>query len=182
MNRHSRMTIIALAAVFLAPLVLAWGLYHRTIWRPAGILQHGELLLPVRPLALPPMGSANGFRQERELFRRHWTLLYRSKSRCDPECRAMMDTLGRVRLAQGRAIGRVQRVLVETVPPGEGGADVVSTDGDVRVMRADRWPLPAGSVYIVDPEGNLVLRYRPGFEPSGLLKDLQRLLKLSGEG
>jgi hypothetical protein len=40
------------------------------------------------------------------------------------------------------------------------------------VARADALP-----VYLADPNGWLVLRYAPGFEPSGLRKDLGRLLK-----
>ena len=34
--------------------------------------------------------------------------------------------------------------------------------------------LPA---YLADPNGYLVLRYAPGFNPSGLRKDLGRVLK-----
>ena len=32
-------------------------------------------------------------------------------------------------------------------------------------------------VYLADPNGYLVLRYPPGFNPSGLRKDLGRVLK-----
>jgi hypothetical protein len=32
-------------------------------------------------------------------------------------------------------------------------------------------------VYLVDPEGFVVLHYRPGFDPSGLRKDLGKLIK-----
>ena len=32
-------------------------------------------------------------------------------------------------------------------------------------------------VYFVDPGGFLVMRYAPGFDPSGMRKDLARLLK-----
>ncbi len=56
-----------------------------------------------------------------------------------------------------------------------------------RVLRADvatraRLPGvddPAGTpVYVVDPNGFVVLRYAPGFDPGGLRADLARLLKL----
>ena len=32
-------------------------------------------------------------------------------------------------------------------------------------------------VYLIDGRGFLVMRYAPGFDPSGLRKDLARLLK-----
>ena len=38
---------------------------------------------------------------------------------------------------------------------------------------------PAGiPVYVVDPNGFVVLRYAPGFDPSHLRQDMSRLLKL----
>ena len=38
---------------------------------------------------------------------------------------------------------------------------------------------PAGiPVYVIDPNGFVVLRYAPGFDPGGLRTDLSRLLKL----
>jgi len=39
---------------------------------------------------------------------------------------------------------------------------------------------PRGPVaYLVDPNGFVVLRYPPGFDPGGLRTDLARLLKLN---
>jgi cytochrome oxidase Cu insertion factor (SCO1/SenC/PrrC family) len=169
----------ALAAVFLAPLVVAWAIYHQPAWHPRGGLQHGELLSPAQRFAAPPLITAAGEQLEPSLFQGRWTLLYRSAGQCDHACRVLMDTLGRVRLAQGRAMNRVQRVLVE---PGPLVADANLAGGDLQVAAAARWPLPSGSVYLLDPGGNLVLRYRPGFDPQGLLKDLQHLLRATGEG
>jgi len=33
-------------------------------------------------------------------------------------------------------------------------------------------------VYVIDPNGFVILRYAPGFDPSGLRADLSKLLKL----
>ena len=39
---------------------------------------------------------------------------------------------------------------------------------------------PGGAViYVLDPNGFVVLRYPPGFDPSGLRSDLARLLKIN---
>ena len=35
------------------------------------------------------------------------------------------------------------------------------------------------AVYLIDPNGFLVMRYAPGFDPTGLRKDLARLLKVT---
>ena len=39
-----------------------------------------------------------------------------------------------------------------------------------------------GRVYLIDPIGNLVLSYAPDADPSGMRKDLARLLRLSQVG
>jgi hypothetical protein len=41
---------------------------------------------------------------------------------------------------------------------------------------------PAGHIYVVDPLGNLMMRYPRDPDPSKMLQDLQRLLKYSSIG
>jgi hypothetical protein len=43
-------------------------------------------------------------------------------------------------------------------------------------------PSAEGSVYLIDPLGNLVMRYGPEANPKGMLEDLKHLLKLSKIG
>ena len=35
------------------------------------------------------------------------------------------------------------------------------------------------TIYLLDPQGNLMMRYKQGTEPAGMRKDLERLLKYS---
>jgi len=179
--------LIGLAAVFGLPLLLAWAMYHYQPFEERGGLAHGELLTPAQRLLVPDLRTLDDHPVDRDLFRGKWTLLYHApagdgETGCDADCRSLMDTLRRVRLAQGKSMRHVQRVLVEpaAAAPSSGGLDQ-GLDKGLQVVKAEHWPLPAGSVYVIDPQGFLVLRYRPGFEPKGLLKDLQRLLRLSGE-
>jgi len=166
------MVPVALAAIFAAPMLMAWAVYRNADWHPHRGLQHGELLLPLQPLnaSIDPA-----------TFRGRWTLLYHSGDHCAADCRQLLAALQRVRLAQGQAMARVQRVLVLTQPPGADEASELADGGhDLRVVSTRHWPLPPAWVYLLDPQGNMVMRYRPGFEPRGLLKDLQRLLKQPG--
>jgi hypothetical protein len=49
---------------------------------------------------------------------------------------------------------------------------------DIRIF-LPRLNDPAGTpVYVIDPNGFVILRYAPGFEPGGLREDLVKLLKL----
>jgi hypothetical protein len=52
-------------------------------------------------------------------------------------------------------------------------ADAALLDGLPRVHDAAGVP-----VYVIDPNGFVVLRYAPGFDPAGLRADMSKLLKL----
>ena len=42
--------------------------------------------------------------------------------------------------------------------------------------------LPAGGYYLIDPLGNLVMYFRPDMNPSDMVDDIKRLLRLSRIG
>jgi hypothetical protein len=175
---------LAIWVVFAAPLALALLVHGRPEWQPAGRLEHGELLTPAR--VLDPSGLLNsaGEPLADTLLRGRWTLLYPSGTGCPEECLRLMDTLKRVCRAQSRGPGPVHRVLVARALPEDEARALQRVDPGLQVALASgSWGgPPAGQVYLVDPLGNLVLRYPPGFAPQGLAKDLARLLRLSGAG
>ncbi|ACX97212.1 hypothetical protein [Halothiobacillus neapolitanus] len=180
-----------LVLIFGLPLALAWLVFHFHAGSFKGGLEHGELITPAQQFSPPPMINDQGEAISGDLFRGKWTLVYYNPAHktnsvlpqtnpCDQHCLDLMDTLRRIRLAQDRAMREVRLVLVlpTSASPLTEGAKWV--DSNIHVVTADHWPLAPGSVYIVDPQGFLVLRYPTGFEPTGLLKDLKHLLKLAG--
>lgn len=174
---------LVIGAVFAAPLALALLVYGRPHWQPAGSLEHGELMRPAQVLETPVLLDRRGRRLEDSLFRGTWTLLYPSGAGCASECLMLMDLLKRVCQAQVRGPGRVQRVLAVRMLPEDTARVLNRIDPGLRVVLTPApWTLPAGQIYLVDPLGNLVLRYPRGFAPQGLARDLGRLLGLSRIG
>jgi cytochrome oxidase Cu insertion factor (SCO1/SenC/PrrC family) len=174
---------LAIWAVFTAPWALALLVYGRPDWQPAGRLEQGELIDPVRVLDPSGLLDSAGQPLGDTLFRGRWTLLYRSGAGCPDECLGLMDTLKRVCRAQARGPDRVGRVLVAPGLTEDERRTLRHTDPGLQLaLTAAPWGPPAGQVYLVDPLGNLVLRYPPGFAPQGLAKDLGRLLRPSWAG
>jgi hypothetical protein len=73
----------------------------------------------------------------------------------------------------------------------QGLGPLLAEHPDLRVLtRAEGAPLrgqlPAGvdarTVLLIDPLGNLMMRFDPDVEPDGILEDLEKLLKLSQVG
>ena len=174
---------LAIAAVFAAPPILAWLVYQRTAWQPTESLAQGVLMHPAQPLKTPPLVDRAGHPLDGRAFRGHWTLMYLAETDCPAECVRLMDTLRRICRARTKPDARLQRVLVARALPEAQTNALARTDPALRLLlAAGDWPLAAGQVYLIDPLGNLVLRYPPGFAPEGLGDDLARLLRLSRIG
>jgi hypothetical protein len=172
-------TVGALAALFFLPVLASFWIYYFTDWRPAGSTAHGVLIQPPVPLA-------NG-----EVFQDNWTLLYVAEGGCDPACVNALYIARQTRLLLNKDMQRVNRVLLSTGPvdrallesrhPGVVLLETSSPAGE-GVLRAIPASQRTNGLFIVDPLGNLVMRYDARENPKGLLEDLKKLLKLSHIG
>ena len=107
-KRRSQRTILLLvAAVFVAPVLLAIGLYSTVeLWRPQATANHGELLTPARPIegvALEDLSTGRSI--DEGYLRGKWTLVYISEGECGPACQDSLYRTRQVRIALNK-IGR----------------------------------------------------------------------------
>jgi hypothetical protein len=186
-------TVGALAALFFLPLALAFYAYYGTDWRPMGRVNHGTLIAPPRPLpALALPRTAPGQAETAETFRGAWTLVYVGDGKCDEDCRQALLVMRQTRLALNKDMDRVGRVWLVT---GSCCAGEVAASPEPGLIALDATGARAGallgefptaarehSLFVVDPLGNLMMRYDARAGPRGLLIDLQKLLRLSHIG
>ena len=191
LHRRNFRTVFALGGLFLLPLLLSFWLYYGLHWRPLGTTNHGELIAPLRPLPDVTLPDAGGTRRSR-VFLGKWTLVYVGDGRCDANCRTTLVFMRQTRLSLNNEMTRVQRVLLA----GTGCCDLaylaaehpglLALDASQAVAQPLLAQFPgegrAQSLYIVDPLGNLMMRYDARLPPKGLLEDLKRLLQLSHIG
>jgi hypothetical protein len=190
-RRRSRRRLLLVASLFFVPLATAILLYYSSGWRPA-VGAHGELVDPPRPLTVAGLMLRDGRPAPADTFEGKWSLVLDAGAACDEQTRARLDELGRLRLALNKDLDRVRRVLLH-----QGACDSVeflSRDADLLVLAAvgpagraflTQFPpaLEAGrGIYIVDPHGNLMMSYRATGSARGMLKDIERLLRLSNIG
>lgn len=176
-----------IAVLCVAPVVASYLTYY--LWQPSGQINYGEL---VNAPPLPParVALADGSPFEMAALRGKWVLLTADSARCTDACERKLFTLRQLRLSQGKDMDRIERVWLVT----DGGAvaDLLAEnyrgtrfvrDAQGELVKA----LPAGrpaadSIYLIDPLGNIVLRYPADADPKKVIKDLARLLKISGIG
>lgn len=185
---RSRLTLIVIFAFFALPMGVAWLLNFGGGWVPGATTNHGALVQPVIPVDTAGLVDPVGDALDPNLFRGEWTLVFRQTGECDETCRQVLYVMRQVRLAQGKNIDRVHRLLLLD------GAQASAWVGEVQahypgllIARpaaagvVERFP-PAGRVYLVDPLGNLMMEYAADADPRGMIKDLERLLRISYVG
>lgn len=191
---RQRLFLLSVIACFALPLTAAWLLVDD--WRPSGSAQHGELLNPARPLGDFRLAPVDGRSLNEATLQGHWLLIYvGTGTGCDANCRTALYDMRQVRLALGKEIVRVNTVLLlDEMPEASFREWLTNEHVDMLAGAADAETRSAllqafdqgGSVgewiYLVDPHGNLLMRYPVTVNPSGILKDLKRLLKWSQIG
>ena len=166
--RRGRLKLALLALFFAAPFVLAW-LAWWLDWAPGTTSNYGELITPARPLAGAPLDRLRG----------KWVLVTFDRAACDAYCEKKLYFMRQVRRAQGKDMDRVERLWV-LVGAGEPRAAILPGIEGTRFARLspDAFPgIAVDHIYLVDPSGNLMMRFPRDPDPAKMIKDLQRLLK-----
>jgi hypothetical protein len=181
-----RRQFLLVASLFIVPLATAIVLYYSSAWRPV-VNSQGNLLDPPRPVAVAGAALADGRPAPADVFEGRWSLVHPAAA-CDERTEAVLDELARVRLALDKDAMRVRRVLAHSgacpgAATGPRDADLLVLAGDAAFL-AQFPPAVDGrtGIYIVDPHGNLLMSYPASGSARGLLKDMERLLRLSGIG
>lgn len=196
--KGGRRRLLALAALFLLPLGIAFWLYYGPgEWRPVGRSNKGDLLDPARPLPSVALPTRGGGSTDPGFLRGKWSWIYVGDGACDDGCRKALYLTRQSRVALNKDVDRVQRVFLVTANccdhaflAREHPDLVVALLGTVEsAVLLEPFPAydgvpvgAAGRVYLVDPLGNLLMSYAATAPDKALLQDLKKLLRLSHIG
>ncbi len=185
MNRQ-RLILLGLVGAFAMPFVLGWALFVGD-WRPDRAASHGQLVDPPAVLSATQWSSLLGEGPTPG----QWTLAMLAPADCDDACRHTLYLMRQIESTQAREASRVQRAVLVADAPSAALRDAVEQIGQTRIWKgpldALRGTLPAAGpggprLAIIDPQGNLMMVYPDAFDPSGVRRDLERLLKFSWIG
>ncbi|CAI8782707.1 hypothetical protein [Pseudomonas soli] len=176
---RGRLQLLLILFVVLGPMILATSMYKLKFWVPEGRSYHGVMI-----------GNGEGradigidAQDER------WQLLVSAPGACVEECQQLVYLARQIQVGLGRDASRASHALAAAQP--------LAADYQVLLGREypqlQRYPLDAQryiqkvgdtapQLWIVDPHGNLVLRYDAKVKGKHVLDDLRHLLKLSNIG
>lgn len=189
-RKRNRRMLLAIFVIFLGSFAVA-GLLRFSGWRPAGLKNKGELLQPPADLRASTPRQLDGSEYAWNPAARTWRIALAPPADCGSECGKALGDVGKVRQLLGREAVRVdvlwlcpdERCTLPAGAPRPTHLRVVRADPVLRASlpRADEVRYAGGRgvpVYVIDPNGFVVLRYAAGSDPADLRTDLARLLKL----
>ena len=183
-KRTHKRKLLAMMALLLAPVVISFALHYYD-YRP-GTNNYGELI--------DMEGfEGNGINQvDSTIFRASdihgkWTMLTVDSGSCNEYCEQKLYKMRQVRLVQNKEMHRVERLWLidDNVPIDsryveeyEGTLFVNAQDSDL-LKRLKPVETQRLYMYLVDPIGNVMMRFPEDADPSEMVEDLKRLLHVS---
>jgi hypothetical protein len=184
----ARLKLLLLALVCAAPVIGSYLLYY--VAPPeGGKKNYGELIPQVTVAALTPRPDVP-IPADLAPVAGKWLLVMVDSGACGDGCTRKLWQARQLRLTQGKEMDRIVRVWLvdDGVVPGE--ALRKEYDGTVILPRA-RFPelaklpatgTPRDHLYVIDPIGNLMMRFPADPDLNRVKKDLVHLLKVSRIG
>ena len=191
MARHQaksggRRTLLLIVAIGLAPIVASYAAYY---WfTPSTRVNYGELL-ETAPAPIVIGTNSDGKAFSLTDLRGKWVLLIARRGGCSDDCARALYATRQARTIQGREQDRVVRLLLQPLPAPAPPQELAAADPGLLVVSIEQHALEqlplgqsAAGILLLDPRGNLVLRYGPDPDIRRLANDLQRVLKASQIG
>lgn len=189
--KRGRWMLFLVLAVCAAPVILSYLTYY--VIKPERRNNYGELIDP-RQYPIPDLGAVSLEGKPAALTDYHgkWLLLQADAGACDKRCTDKLYYQRQLRLTQGKERDRIERIWLVTDDAPLSTVLMKEYDG-TRILRVDAkklaaWlPVGAGTsvedhLFVIDPLGNLMMRFPKDPDYNKVKKDITRLLKASGIG
>jgi len=173
-----------------APVIASYFTYY--VVRPESRSVYGQLIDPQRPLPNVEASLPDGRTLRLSSLKGQWLLVSVADAACDTLCEQQLYLQRQLRESLGREKDRLDRVwlvsdnqpLPERLANGLRGATVLRVPAAdlARWLPADTGHAPAEHLFVVDPLGNLMMRFPALMDAAGASRgkrDLERLLRAS---
>lgn len=186
-----RWKLLMVLLVCASPMIFSYITYY--IIKPTGRTNYGALIDP-RAHPIPPMAAStlDGKSASLDQFKGKWIMLQVGAGACEQACKDQLVAMRQLRLMQGKEMERLERVwLITDATPLDTmlmrvieGTHMLRADGAVlaKWLPVEEGGNMAEHMYLIDPLGNLMMRFPKNADPAKVKKDIGKLLKASAIG
>lgn len=195
-RQRSMLPVYLIILICLAPIVFALLAYYVPALglRPEGHTNYGTLIEPQRPMpdsAALPLKTLEGEPYELASLRGQWLLVSADASACPESCVRKLFILRNSHASQGKNVQRLERIWF-VLDDGKVSEQVLDAYVGTHMLRADPEKLAAflapdataeqreaalkAPMWIIDPLGNLMMRFPDNADPESVRGDIRKLI------
>ena len=183
-KKSNRRKFLLLLALMCAPVVISYTLYFLE-YRPES-KHYGDLIPIVKVIGAGTNQSDNTILRMKDLHGK-WILVTIDSGYCDEACQEKLYFMRQVRLVQGKQKHRIERLWLindnvipdaELVKQYEGTLFVNAKDSEIPGFIETR-ESQTKHIYLIDPIGNLMMRFPENVDGTKMGHDIKRLLHVS---
>lgn len=181
-------SMILVTVLLAMPFLIAWGLYAFG-WRPEKSGNYGELIQPPPQLPMSQLVKLDKQPIKRDDLLGKWQFVMVSSGPCREACRHTLHQMRQVHVSLNKEMSRLKRLWISTEAASDpAAAELQATYPDLQIAippKDGAWDtaLPsADRAYLIDPLGNIILRYPADPDWNKVRRDVERLLKYSWTG
>lgn len=191
--KKNRLTILLIFAMSAVPFGIAWYLAEHPQTVNLGT-NNGELVTPPVTTDLGEFTGYDSFSAENiNELQGHWIMInFLPDGQCSETCKDALYKTRQISLMMGKDIARIRRLALlsqsrEQAFPKEWQDDArllkaVPSQALQDKLRSISGDHADGTLLIMDPLGNLMMKYPSGYDPYKVRNDLSKLLRISQIG
>lgn len=191
MKKAGRWKLFSIMAICALPVIASYITYY--VIKPQSRTNYGTLLDPkLYPIPQLKTTTLDGKPISLDAFKGKWIMLNVNQSDCAELCQEKLFQMRQLRLMQGKDMDRIERVwLITDDKPIEtmlirkyDGMHMLRANADAvkAWLPAEQNTIDTDHIYLIDPLGNLMMRFPKHADPNKVKKDLARLLMASSIG
>lgn len=190
-KHKGRWKLLLVILVCASPIILSYLTYY--VIKPQSRTNYGAFIDP-RDYPIPDLGTTtlDGKPITLDAYKGKWIMLQVDGGECPAICEKKLHDIRQLRLAQGKEMERIERVWlitdnkpIDTILMREfDGTNMLRVKADaVRGwLPAEEGTSMGDHIYMIDPLGNLMMRFPKDADPNKIKKDVIKLLKASSIG
>jgi len=183
----ARIFLVAIIILFTAPFLSSWYLVFFTDFKKNDLgVQNGELIIPV--VEIGPIETISIGGTEKQALIGKWTISGFVDGECENQCQEFLYKIRQIRLALGKNLDKVGRLIfsnhesILNFDTEFRGQHVVIDSSElerINQLFSGISDFDQNDIFLIDPYGFVMMRYKRDAEPKGIIKDIERLIKHS---
>jgi hypothetical protein len=194
-QNKNRLLILLIFAMAIVPFTIAWVLGGKATFIK-GTINKGQLITPAIPTERSDLIGLDSFSTDNigEL-QGHWLMVnVVPDNNCKQVCLEAIHKTKQLRLMLNKDLTRTRRVIIFFKDVKPEALNQWPQDDKVllkvkpseaftkKITDIKKGTIPDGMLFLMDPLGNLMMQYEPGFDPYKVKSDLMHLLRISQIG